>query len=179
MIDGAVLGGARGNAGELGHTIAVPGGHACVCGKQGCLETYVSVEALRSFLAERGAGRSEMPNLEDPVAAEDPSRGAWIGQAVAPLRDGINTLENLFDPETIMIGGNAPAWLIDALIGTVEPLHESIALHRQRALPRLMRADLGADGRRPRRCDAADPGTAQARFNRSAESPRGVPEAAD
>lgn len=143
MINGAVLAGSRGNAGELGHTIAVPGGHACVCGKKGCLETYVSVEALRQFLAWQEA--DPVPDLSDPVAADDPVVAEWIEQAVAPLRDGINTLENLFDPETIMIGGNAPAWLIDALIRTVEPLHESIAQHRHRDLPRLMRPDLGAD----------------------------------
>lgn len=143
MIDGAVLAGSRGNAGELGHTIAVPGGHACVCGKKGCLETYVSVEALRQFLARQEA--DPVPDLSDPAAADHPLVAQWIEQAVVPLRDGINTLENLFDPETIMIGGNAPAWLIDALIQTVEPLHESIALHGDRDLPRLMRPDLGAD----------------------------------
>lgn len=145
MINGAVLSGARGNAGELGHTIAVPGGHPCVCGKKGCLETYVSVEALRQFLVAREAGSPQSLDLDAPTAADHPLVAEWMAQAIVPLRDGINTLENLFDPETIMIGGNAPPWLIDALIRMVEPLHESIALHRDRALPRLMRPDLGAD----------------------------------
>ncbi|WP_428030765.1 ROK family transcriptional regulator [Ancylobacter sp.] len=144
MIDGTTFGGAHGNAGELGHTIAVPGGHPCICGKKGCLETYVSVDSLTRFLAERGVAIADPRELDERFSAGHPLVAAWIEEAVEPLRSGINTLENLFDPETIMFGGNAPEWLIEALIEQVEPLHISISL-TQRDLPRLLKADLGAD----------------------------------
>ncbi|WP_029350309.1 ROK family transcriptional regulator [Bosea sp. 117] len=144
MTDGSAFGGAHGNAGELGHTIAVPGGHGCICGKRGCLETYVSVDSLVRYLAARGLEVQDAHQLENELAADHPLVAGWIAEAIDPLRSGINTLENLFDPQTIMFGGDAPAWLIEALIERVEPLHVSISL-TERTLPRLMKADLGAD----------------------------------
>src|SRR5450759_2991296 len=46
VINGAVLYGHTGFAGELGHTIIVPGGRDCGCGRQGCYETYASASGL-------------------------------------------------------------------------------------------------------------------------------------
>lgn len=42
VINGQILYGHDGFAGELGHTCAVRGGRACNCGRNGCLETYCS-----------------------------------------------------------------------------------------------------------------------------------------
>ena len=44
--DGAVLRGAWGNAGEIGHMPVVPDGEPCPCGNRGCLERYLSLEAF-------------------------------------------------------------------------------------------------------------------------------------
>ena len=145
MLGGSgAFGGANGNAGEFGHTIAVPGGHACICGKRGCLETYVSVDSLARFLAEKGVDAGGALDFERRFSAANPIVAAWIDQAVEPLRMGLNTLENVFDPETIMLGGDAPDWLIEALIEGVKPLYPSIA-RPDRDLPRLMKAELGGD----------------------------------
>ena len=46
VIDGELVYGHSGFAGELGHTIVVPGGRDCGCGRQGCLETYASATGL-------------------------------------------------------------------------------------------------------------------------------------
>ena len=46
VINGEVLYGHTGFAGELGHTIIVPGGRDCGCGRQGCYETYASASGL-------------------------------------------------------------------------------------------------------------------------------------
>ena len=42
IIDGKLVLGADGFAGELGHVCAVPNGRLCGCGNRGCLETYDS-----------------------------------------------------------------------------------------------------------------------------------------
>lgn len=144
MIEGAAFGGANGNAGELGHTISVPGGHACICGKKGCLETYVSVDSLTRFLADGGLEIDDPEMLEERFSADHPLVAAWMAEAIEPLRIGLNTIENLFDPQTIMFGGDAPAWLVEAFIERIEPLHVSIS-GTARDLPRLLKADLGAD----------------------------------
>ena len=57
VVDGRLLHGASGFAGELGHIVVDPDGRQCACGKRGCLETYVSATGLRRttqvILAER------------------------------------------------------------------------------------------------------------------------------
>jgi predicted NBD/HSP70 family sugar kinase len=144
MIQGAAFGGASGNAGEFGHTTVVPGGHGCICGKNGCLETYLSVDSAMRHLAARGIEVDSMVAFEERFDAAHPAVAAWIGEGIEPLRIGLNTIENLFDPETIMLGGTAPAWLIDALVEGVQPLYPSVGRHN-REVPRLIRAELGRD----------------------------------
>jgi glucokinase len=46
VINGEVVYGHTGFAGELGHMVVVPGGRDCGCGKQGCYETYASASGL-------------------------------------------------------------------------------------------------------------------------------------
>jgi glucokinase len=46
VINGELVYGHTGFAGELGHSIVVPGGRECGCGRQGCLETYASASGL-------------------------------------------------------------------------------------------------------------------------------------
>jgi len=46
VANGELLYGHTGFAGELGHTIIIPGGRDCGCGRQGCLETYTSASGL-------------------------------------------------------------------------------------------------------------------------------------
>jgi len=46
VTNGELVYGHTGFAGELGHTIIIPGGRSCGCGRQGCLETYTSASGL-------------------------------------------------------------------------------------------------------------------------------------
>ncbi len=50
VLDGRLVHGRSGNAGHLGHLIAVPEGHECSCGSRGCLEAEVSGWALERDL---------------------------------------------------------------------------------------------------------------------------------
>lgn len=68
IVNGALLYGADGFAGELGHTTVNAGGRNCACGKQGCLETYVSAPGIcRTFseLLERRTDLSSLRGLTD------------------------------------------------------------------------------------------------------------------
>lgn len=47
VINGQVVYGHDGFAGELGHTLAVENGRECGCGRKGCLETYVSATGIK------------------------------------------------------------------------------------------------------------------------------------
>ncbi|MEW6193578.1 MAG: ROK family protein [Bacteroidota bacterium] len=46
VVDGNIVYGSDGFAGEIGHTIVEKNGRSCGCGRKGCLETYVSVGGL-------------------------------------------------------------------------------------------------------------------------------------
>lgn len=47
VINGDLVYGKHGFAGELGHTLVNANGRFCACGKRGCLETYVSATGIR------------------------------------------------------------------------------------------------------------------------------------
>lgn len=46
VIDGNLLHGAHGAAGELGHAIVNPNGRLCSCGRKGCIEMYASARGI-------------------------------------------------------------------------------------------------------------------------------------
>jgi glucokinase len=70
VVDGRLLYGSTGFAGEIGHVVVDPEGRPCGCGKLGCLETYVSATGLRrtavALLSER-----EDPSPLRSLAATD------------------------------------------------------------------------------------------------------------
>lgn len=57
VIDGVLVHGKTGCAGELGHNILIPGGRQCSCGRKGCLETYTSARGIvQTFCELRASG---------------------------------------------------------------------------------------------------------------------------
>lgn len=86
VIDGKVVYGNDGFAGELGHTCAVRNnGRPCNCGKHGCLETYCSatgvVRTAREWL-EMSTEPSALRNL-DNITSKDVFVAAQEGDALA------------------------------------------------------------------------------------------------
>ncbi len=124
--DGQPLRGSFRNAGEIGHLPLVPDGEPCPCGNRGCLERYLSLEAY-----ER---RAKLIGVE-----------GWIAEAIPLFRSAIVTIENLFDPETIIIGGLTHEALLARLVAASEPLANSISKRENRKAPRLMHSSVGND----------------------------------
>lgn len=118
MHEGQALRGSHRNAGELGHLPLVERGLACPCGNSGCLERYLSLEACERRSAEVG--------LE-----------GWIAEAAPLLRRAVIAIENMLDPETIILGGAATSDLLKRLCIIAEPLGSSVAAYKGRVLPRL------------------------------------------
>jgi len=65
VIDGKMVYGHTGFAGELGHTVIVPGGRDCGCGKQGCFETYASASGLVRTVLNLLSEMKEESSLRD------------------------------------------------------------------------------------------------------------------
>ncbi|MYX55032.1 ROK family protein, partial [Streptomyces sp. SID8382] len=77
VLDGQLLRGTHGFAGELGHVPVRPEGPECACGGRGCLEQYAGEEAVL-----RASGLSP-----EEAAAEHPGPGGRI--AVLAVRAAI------------------------------------------------------------------------------------------
>ncbi len=112
VLDGHLVRGAQGMAGEFGHMCVDPRGPQCPCGGRGCWERYCSGPALLAVAAsrfERGGGAGQAP-----ADGADVSRAAEAGQewAVAAFEEvgtalgrGLVWLVNAIDPEIVVIGG--------------------------------------------------------------------------
>jgi predicted NBD/HSP70 family sugar kinase len=126
VVNRSAYRGANGNATEIGHIPAVPGGKPCYCGNTGCLERYLSVQSLAEAL-----GVSEAPDRDGLIVAAlernaDPALQAWCREAADRLRDAVCVIENMLDPLTIVIGGSAPKLLVERLVALALPLHHSV-----------------------------------------------------
>ena len=63
VVNGKVVYGHDGFAGELGHTITIPDGRKCGCGKRGCLEAYASAPGIKKTVFELLASETEETEL--------------------------------------------------------------------------------------------------------------------
>ncbi len=64
VVDGKLVHGSTGGAGELGHAIVYPHGRPCSCGREGCLETYAAARGIiQTFylLRKKSGPRGETP----------------------------------------------------------------------------------------------------------------------
>jgi predicted NBD/HSP70 family sugar kinase/predicted transcriptional regulator len=143
MIDGRPYRGANGNAGEIGHVLVEKGGHPCSCGQHGCLEAYASIQALTERLAAAGIQNVDDVSLERLHGEKHPVVEAWIREAADYLAPQIAMLENLFDPEAIVIGGALPPGLLEDLTRAMQPLPLSVARRRNRSEARLIQGRTG------------------------------------
>lgn len=142
--DGTPYRGAFGNAGEIGHVMVVPKGRSCPsCGQRGCLEGYASLYALKQKLEAAGITETEFSDLEVLHSSNNPVLMDWIDDAASYLGPMVAMLENILDPQTIVLGGALPDAIIDGIIARMSPLPTSVASRRQRELPRVLRGKTG------------------------------------
>jgi predicted NBD/HSP70 family sugar kinase len=76
ILNDRIYAGAQGFAGEIGHSILVPGGELCSCGRRGCAETLMGARALEREWKQTGdlaqAGRAFGVLLQNIWTAFDP-----------------------------------------------------------------------------------------------------------
>ena len=103
VVDGRLVRGAGGYAGEIGHMSVDPRGALCRCGRRGCWETQISDVAV---LAATGA--PEGTSLEQVLTAYEEGQ-AWpragLDRVGRSLGRGVANLVNILNPELIVFGG--------------------------------------------------------------------------
>jgi len=87
VIEGRLITGQNGHAGELGHTTAVDNGRKCGCGRRGCLETYASAPGLRHSLLDlldQSSRKSVFRHVKrDDITGKDITREAAAGDILS------------------------------------------------------------------------------------------------
>ena len=107
VIDGRVLRGAHGFAGEFGHICVHPGGRTCGCGRTGCVEAYASATGCLGHYRElHGDGRvTNGKELIDAARNGDPIARRVVEEAAQALGIAIGSLLNAFNPEVVVLAG--------------------------------------------------------------------------
>jgi len=107
VVNGQVIAGGNGIAGEWGHTpLPWPredelGGPVCFCGRQGCLELWISGPA---FAERHGDGR-EAPAIAAAAADGDPAARDSLARYKDRLARGLAVVSDILDPDIIVLGG--------------------------------------------------------------------------
>ncbi len=133
-IDGRVLTGAAGVAGEWGHNpLPWPApdeypGPRCWCGKDGCIEQWVCGPAFAKD-HERITGERMTPReIEARADAGDAAAIASIDRLCGRIARGLSAIINVIDPHVIVLGGG---------VSNIARLYEDIPLR----LPRYVFSD--------------------------------------
>ncbi len=120
IVDGKVVEGSTGNAGEIGHIVMKAKGPKCGCGRRGCMEAFASRSAIARRLSKAAAAGDAGPVVEKLVArndrikskdlaaafqADDPVVVREVTRAAHYLGHGLGSLANVLGPELIVIGG--------------------------------------------------------------------------
>jgi glucokinase len=164
VVDGEVVYGHTGFAGELGHMTVVEGGRVCGCGRRGCLETYASATGLvRTVLALLSDSREESVlrdlksneitsrRVAEAAAAGDPVAMEAMDRTAHMIALGIANAVTFSSPEVIyLFGGLALAG--DALFipvrkyadELVQPVFRGTFSIMPSGLPEAQAAILGA-----------------------------------
>jgi predicted NBD/HSP70 family sugar kinase len=145
VLDGILLRGDNGLAGEVGHLVADPDGTTCACGLRGCLETIAAGPAIgRQADEAMAAGRSTV--LSPNPSAAEVFRARAAGDEVAVeitdrvaeyLARAIRSLALTLGVKRVVIGGGVAAAGPELL----DPIRSHIA--RERAVSPLVEAALG------------------------------------
>lgn len=157
--NGKIYHGSNGMAGEVGHMSVVYQGRLCACGRRGCWEQYASASALKRLTAE--ALEQNPDSILAQIVAENDGRvsgqsafiaarrGDPIGQQVCDLyidylAEGIVDIVNIFQPDTLAIGGGVSNEEDEQLLFPVRRIveRECIPCNRDKRT-KIVKAELG------------------------------------
>lgn len=162
VVNGRLVTGHDGQAGELGHSTVVPGGRTCGCGRKGCLETYASAvgikrtafEVLSDTLPAEAAlsplsaiAYNEMTSkmISDAAKQGDPVALRIFEQTGEMLGRSLANLTTVLSPEVIFLfGGLARAGEL-ILDPTRRSMERNMLENFKRDMPRLALSAIDGD----------------------------------
>jgi glucokinase len=160
VVDGALVRGIDGTAGELGHICVMRDGRACGCGARGCLEAYASVTGLVRTAREglENGAASSLKDLGNDLTGAAISAAALDGDAFAKsvIREtgewvgiGVASMINVLNPDMVVICGGmieAGELLFDAIRETAKRQAFDVPATRAKIVPASLGQDAGIIG---------------------------------
>lgn len=119
MLDGKLLTGASGIAGELGHMKVADGGPRCGCGGRGCLEAFASRSAIEKAVGEERGGLTSgrIRKLLERKGRKKLKKA--VSRAAYHLGVGVANIINILNPRAVVLGGGFMEALGDRLLPDV------------------------------------------------------------
>jgi len=103
-IDGRVVQGHDGTAGELGHQTIDPDGPPCGCGNNGCLEAFARADRLAA-----ACGTATAEEAVERAHAGDEAALAGLASVGRYLGIGIANMITVITPDRVVLGGGVSA----------------------------------------------------------------------
>jgi len=116
IINGKIYRGDNNSSGELGHTKIAIDGKKCKCGARGCLEAYTSMNSLIDNYNEANSSNiSDIDEFEERYNQNDKDAHDVLNDYLKTLSLGLSNLVMIFDPSSIVIGGDINNLLNDKI----------------------------------------------------------------
>ncbi|MCV0400263.1 MAG: ROK family protein [Nitrosarchaeum sp.] len=103
VIDGKLHQGRTNIAGEWGHHTLHRNGNTCYCGKNGCVETYISGPALEKRWFELTGMPQSIPEII--CSNETDNFEQWKDEFLENFGFGMANVVDILDPDAIVLGG--------------------------------------------------------------------------
>ena len=105
VVNGRVLPGFHGIAGEWGHNPLRGEAHPCYCGRSGCIEGVLAGPSLERFYREQGGEAVRLPEISRRAQAGEPLALQTLERLREKFAESIAAVINILDPDAIIIGG--------------------------------------------------------------------------
>ncbi|WP_175638543.1 ROK family transcriptional regulator [Metabacillus schmidteae] len=139
LINGELLKGYHGYAGEMGHMIIVPDGRPCNCGNSGCWELYASEASILQQLRELHSNQNlAYKDVHTFIADQNQVTCDVLDSFIKYVAIGLNNIINLLNPETIVLNSELLKMYPDVIKKIESNLTSSISNYHE-----ILISDLG------------------------------------
>ncbi|HKL60743.1 MAG TPA: ROK family protein [Acholeplasma sp.] len=115
-----------GYAGEIGHTIVVPNGRKCICGNHGCLETYISDNAILKQYASLSGKSITMDQFILLYQQKDSFALDVLNDFTDFTAIAINNISQILNPHTIIINSKIASGIPETISDVKNKLNSQL-----------------------------------------------------